>query len=298
MSAPQPVFSYDSGARRESLLDIITNISPHENWLMKNLAKSTATNTLHEWVTDTLTAPAAQSIIEGSDAAHTSTSNPGRVTNWTQIIRTDVTVTDSERARNYPGFQDRYRYEMGKKMEEWGNNSEFNLLRSALVTGLGSGTARTMKGLSSAITTLTTTPSGISLSENMLNAYLQNAWNQGGKVTDLLVGATLKRRISAFTANGTKYFEQQEKELVNVVDQYVSDFGPVSVHLHRYVTQSGDTNFDIIGIQRDKFRVAYFREPEHVELAKTGSATNGMIEGELTLEYLAENSSFTSLKVL
>jgi hypothetical protein len=58
------------------------------------------------------------------------------------------------------------------------------------------------------------------------------------------------------------------------------------------MTVSGDTNFDILGVQPDKFRVAYLREPEHVTLSKTGSATKGMIEGEMTLEYLAESSSF------
>mgnify|MGYP000851019700 FL=1 len=290
------VFSYDSNARRESLLDIITNISPTENYLLSNLAKSKSSNTQHEWVTDTLKTPATNAQIEGSDASFANRTNPGRVTNWTQIVRVDFQVSDSERARNYPQFADRYRYEMSKAMKEWSNDAEFNLVRSTQATGLGSGTARSMVGLKSAISTVATTLSAVSLSENHLNAYLQNAWSQGGKVDTVLVGATLKRRISGFTANGTKQFQQQEKELVNVVDMYISDFGPVKVILHRYVTIAGtDAGQDIVGIQADKFRVAYFREPEHVALAKSGSSTKGMIEGELTLEYLAENSSFKAI---
>lgn len=291
------VFSYDSGARKESLLNIITNISPEEDSLLKDLGKSSASNTLHEWVTDTLKTPAAQTIVEGSDATYANRTNPTRVTNQTQIVRIDLGVSDSERARNYPSFKDRYAYEMDKAMTEWNNDAEFNLLRSTLATGTGSAT-RTMTGLKASITTVATSQSGVSLSETMLNDYVQNAWNQGGRPTDIYVGARLKRRISGFTANTTRYTEAPTKTLVNVVDQYVSDFGVLRVKLHRYMTVSGDTNYDLLGIQPDKFRVAYFREPEHVSLAKTGSATKGMIEGEFTLEYLAENSSFKTSALL
>lgn len=285
------VYTYDSNARKESLLNLISNISPLETSLLTMLGKSSASNTLHEWVSDTLTAAAAQSIVEGSDASFAARTNPTRVQNQTQIIRVDFQVTDTERARNYPGFKDRYAYEMEKAMKEWRNNTEFNLLRSTLATGTGSAT-RTMVGLKGSITTVATAQSGVSLSENQLNDYLQNAWNQGGTPSDVLVGPRLKRRISGFTANSTRNVMADEKKAVNVVDTYVSDFGVVRINLHRYMTVSGDTNYDILGIQPDKFRTAYFREPEHVSLAKTGSSTKGMIEGELTLEYLAENSSF------
>ena len=83
------VFTYDSNARKESLLDIITNISPVENGLISLLGRSSASNTLHEWVTDTLKTPAAQSVVEGSDASFASRTNPTRVQNQTQIVRID-----------------------------------------------------------------------------------------------------------------------------------------------------------------------------------------------------------------
>jgi len=285
------VFSYDSNARKESLLDIITNISPVENGLIKLLGRSSATNTLHEWVTDTLKTPAAQAVVEGSDASFANRTNPTRVQNQTQIVRIDFAVTDTERARNYPGFKDRYAYEMQKAMKEWSNDAEFNLLRSTIATGTGSA-ARTMVGLKAAITTNATAQSGVSLSEAQVNDYMQTAWGTGGEPTDILVGSKLKRRISGFTANTTRQTIAEQEELHNVIDTYYSDFGVFRIRLHRFMTVSGDTNFDILGVQPDKFRVAYLREPEHVTLSKTGSATKGMIEGEMTLEYLAESSSF------
>jgi hypothetical protein len=259
--------------------------------LIKLLGRSSATNTLHEWVTDTLKTPAAQAVVEGSDASFANRTNPTRVQNQTQIVRIDFAVTDTERARNYPGFKDRYAYEMQKAMKEWSNDAEFNLLRSTIATGTGSA-ARTMVGLKAAITTNATAQSGVSLSEAQVNDYMQSAWNAGGEPTDILVGSRLKRRISGFTANTTRQTQAEQEELHNVIDTYYSDFGVFRIRLHRFMTVSGDTNFDILGVQPDKFRVAYLREPEHVTLSKTGSATKGMIEGEMTLEYLAESSSF------
>jgi hypothetical protein len=149
-----------------------------------------------------------------------------------------------------------------------------------------------MIGLKAAITTNATAQSGVSLSEAQVNDYMQTAWTAGGEPTDILVGSKLKRRISGFTSNTTRQSQSENEELHNVVDTYYSDFGVFRIRLHRFITVSGDNNFDILGVQPDKFRVAYLREPEHVTLSKTGSATKGMIEGELTLEYLAENSSF------
>ena len=288
-------FTYDSNARKESLLGFITNIDPTETSLLRDFGQSSASARTHEWVTDTLDTPAAQSIVEGSDASFVGTTNPTRVNNQTQIIRKDFQVTDTERAQNYPGFKDRYAYEMEKAMKNWNNDAEFNLLRQTLATGTGSAT-RTMTGVKASITTNLTSQSGVSLSETILNDYLQNAYTTGGRPDTLYVGPRLKRRITGFTGNNTRYSDAADKQVVNVVDEYVSDFGVVRVKLHRYMTVTNDTHNDILGLQTDKFRVAYLREPQHTPLAKTGSATKGMIEGEFTLEYLAQKSSFSALR--
>jgi hypothetical protein len=287
-------FSYDDAARRESLLDVITNIDPTETQLFTGLGQSRATNTLHEYPVDTLKTPAANTNVEGSDASFsTSRTNPTRSNNITQIVRIDFNVTDTERAINHAGFQDRYAYEMNKAMTEWKNDAEFALMRAAVASGNDS-TARQMNGVKSLITTNATSQSGVSLSETMLNDYLQNAWNQGGNVDEIYVGAALKRRISGFTAGATKFESNDDRRLVNAVDVYESDFGVHKLFKHRYIFQSGtDVNAgDIVGIENDRWYVAFLREPTHTPLAKTGSATKGMIEGELTLEGRAQKSSF------
>ena len=57
--------SYQDVARREDLLDLVTNISPKDTPFTSGLPVKEATNTLHEWVRDALSARAANAQIEG-----------------------------------------------------------------------------------------------------------------------------------------------------------------------------------------------------------------------------------------
>lgn len=281
----------DDKAIREDLYGVITNISPSENSLLSGLARSDASAVTHEWPTDTLKTPGANAQIEGADATYAARTNPTRANNICQIVKIEFAVSGTEDAATQAGFAKRYAYEMDKAMKEWGNDMEFALMRGTIASTSGSA-ARSMKGLKAAITTNATAQSGVSLSENQLNDYLGTCWDQGGEPDEIFVGKTLKRRISGFTAGNTKNVAADDRRLINAVDVYESDFGVLKIFKHRYITQSGDNNLDIVGIQSDKFKVALLRAPKHEPLAKTGDATKGHIVGEGTLEYLAENSSF------
>ena len=288
-------FTYTDAAIRESLLDVITNISPEIDPLYTGLQKSTADQPYHHWLTDTLAAVGTNAQTEGADATYADRTNPVRKTNFTQIVRKDVMVSGSDRASNTAGFKDRYTYEVQKAMKEWRRDAELAILRGSLASGSGSA-ARQMAGIKAQITTLATSQSGVSLSETMLNNYLQNAWNQGGEVDLLLVGGTLKRRIDGFSAisTNTRQVEASTKTLYNTISTYVSSFGTHEVQLHRLVDLSGDVGSTIYGLQRDKWAVSHLRgrEPELVQGAVTGDATKGFVIGELTVEGRAENSSF------
>lgn len=307
-----PTFTYTDQAVRESLLDIITNIDPMEDQLYVSLQKSTADQPLHQWLTDTL-ASVNNALVanasggglgtEGADVTFNTLTNPSRSTNWTQIVVSPFQVSGTDRASNTAGFKDRFAYEMQKAMKAWRRWAEFSLVRSTLVSGsatTGTAAARQLAGVKAQITTNLTSQSGVSLSESMLNSYLQNAWSAGGVVDAVYVGGTLKRRISSFVNTNTRFVEADSESVNNVINIYESDFGRVEVDKHRYVTVSGDNNNDVIGIQKDKWAVAHLRgrEPHYEDIAKTGDSTKGMIIGELTLEGRAQNSSFYTQALL
>ena len=68
----------------------------------------------------------------------------------------------------------------------------------------------------------------------------------------------------------------------------------VKLFAHRYVYVSGDTNYDLVGLNEDLFKIAYLRKPFTRELAKAGDADKGEVVTELTLENLHYNAGFWS----
>jgi len=292
-------YTYDDNARREDLLDIITNISPRETQLMSGLGTSTSKDILHQWLTDTLKSVAANAYVEGVDATYPDRTDPSRLFNYCQIIRVGYDVTDTERAVNTAGFNDRYAYETTKALKEWKNDCEYALMRGTLACGNNS-TARSLKGIKQwLLSNNYTNASGTSLSEALLNDRFQDVWTDGAEVNALYMPMYMKRKVSAFTGGATKNFEQDDRRLVNAVDVYQADAASnVKLFAHRYVTVSGDTNYDVVGINEDYFKVAHLRKPFTRELAKTGDSTKGEVIGELTLECLHENAGFWAEKML
>lgn len=102
------------GANREDLLDLISNISPYDTPFVTSAPKVRANGVLHQWLIDTLAATSTAGAIEGDDWTYTAytTTRPSRLTNYTQIFRKDISVSETQRAVNSAG---------------WGKRPEFSL---------------------------------------------------------------------------------------------------------------------------------------------------------------------------
>jgi hypothetical protein len=249
-------------------------------------------------VQDTLKTVAANAAIEGADASFSKRTAPTRLTNHTQIITVPYEVTGTDRASDTAGFADRYSYEMEKAMKEFKQDQEFALMRGTLVCGSGSA-ARSMAGIKAWLTGNVTAQSGVSYTETTLNDDLQAVWDDGTEVNAIYAPMYIKRKISAFTAGATKNVDSSDKRLVNAIDVYQADAAKnVKLFAHRFVTVSGDTNYDVVGINEDMFRIAYLRNPKNEVLAKTGDADKAQILGEMTLECLSANGGFKRTAVL
>jgi len=275
----------DDASVKESVLDLITNISPTENYFVSNLQRATGNDEFHIVPRDTLRTPSLVAAVEGADATYDG-NDPTTLLNMMHIVSVGFEVTDSEAAVDrYGSPEDRIAYETEKALKDWSDFAEFALVRSTIITGTGSA-ARQMRGLKSSLS-IVTAQSGVSLSETILNNYLQNVWLQGANVDLVAVPIQLKRRISGFNGNGaTKFYNQEDKRLVTPIEIYESDASnkPVKLIAHRYVTVSGDTNYDIVGVETDHFATAWLREPKLRTLAKTGDSEKRQIIGEFTLE--------------
>ena len=276
--------TYDDKAMREDLLDVLTNIDPTETQLVSGLGKSSAKQIRHEWVIDTLTAVKDNAQIEGAAITYHNPTNPARIANYTQIIKQGFKVSDTERAVDTAGFNDRYNYEKMKALRMLKNDMEYALMRGSLATGDASAGARQMRGIKRSLS-LVTSQSGVSLTELILNDYLENVWAEGTEVNAIYAPMYHKRKISAFTANSTLNLDAKDRRLVNAIDVYEADAATlVKLFAHRYVRISTDDNYDLVGIDEDLFKIAYLRTPEIKETVDGGDYTGGNFIVECTLE--------------
>lgn len=296
-------FTYGDAARREDLLDVLTNIDPTEDRLFKLFGKTTAYNTLHEWPTKTLESVGDNAQAEGADAPTDASNNPTRLANITQIFSKTAVVSGTEQAVVQAGFSDRMALEIVDKMKAMSNDIEYALVRGSIASGNAStaaASARRLKGIKNWITTNSVNHSGATLTETLFNDQLEDVWDQGGRANVAVTSMKGKRRISGFTAGSTKNVDAEDKKLVNSVSVYESDAAEtVRLYAHRYVTMSGDygttatPGFDVITLQDDLWKVAILqgRSPKTVDLARNGDAERKQIITELTLESRAEKGN-------
>jgi hypothetical protein len=295
-------FTYGDVGRRESLLDVLTLISPRETQLTTGLPKSRAQNTLHEWITKDLETVGANAQNEGQDAPADAAGNPSRLQNVTQIFAKTAKVSNTEQAVNRVGGN-RMAEELQEKLAAVKNDIEYALVRGSIASGgasTGGTNARQLKGIKNWITTNVSNYSGATLTETVLNDMFESVWNNGGMVDAVYTSMKGKRRISGFTAGSTKEIAADDKRLVNAVDVYEADAAKtVKLFAHRYVTVSGDygttatPGFDLIALQEDTWAVAFLegREPKTIDLAVTGDFQAKEIVTELTLEARAEEAN-------
>jgi len=297
MSNSTAMQTYQAVGNKEDLLDVITNISPLETPMFSAFGKSKAKGTYHEWLSDELAAATANAHVEGADYVFARRNPRVRTGNYTQIFVTPVEVSDTQRAVETAGLEDEYAYQMAKALKEHARDIEYAFASTANTGNSGaSGTARQLKGVMAWITTTNITGTGSgdeTLTETMFNDALQAIWNKGGRPDTVYANGFQKRKISGFTASSTKFVEASEKEIVAGVDVYDSDFGRVKIVADRYMDAA-----QVAILQSDLWKTAVLRPTKHIEVAKVGSATRGVIETELTLESRNEAGSgkITELK--
>lgn len=310
MAQPTNTFdSYDNVGAREDLADVIYNISPVETPFMSNAAKSKATNKLHEWQTDSLaSASTSNAAIDGDDISGGTVAATTRLNNRTQIFTKAVTVADSVSAHNNAGRGDEMAYQMAKRAKELKRDIESTLVyNQAKVTG-NSTLASKLSGLGAWVATNdiiggTGSPAGASpsaggatartdagtkaaLTEANLNLAIRGAWASGGEPNMIMCGPVNKTKITAFVGNATRFKDASDRKIVNAVDIYVSDFGELSVVPNRFQREQ-----DVWVLDMDMWAVAYFRDFQQQELAKTGDSSKRMLLAELTLESRQEAAS-------
>jgi hypothetical protein len=286
--------SFGDASAKEDVLGLIETLTATENQFLNGLGKTQAIATVHSTLTDTLRTAQSRAVAEGADATLLANSTPSRVTNVVESIAIPFGVTGIQDAIDHYHGQTESVRQTRKALTDWGNAAEFDIVRSTLTSG-ASGTAATMKGVIGWIATnATSQTSGTTFNATQLQNILVDVYNKGNgeQITDVFVGALMKRRISSFTAGATKFIQAVDKTVVDSIDVYDSDFGRLRVHLHRYVQVSSDATGRVLGVNMDKWKLAYLRRPYIQDLAVSGDYMKKQVIGDLTVEARNEAVNF------
>jgi hypothetical protein len=278
--------NYSVVGQKEDISDIITNISPTETPFISSIGTEKVTNTLYQWQTDALAAPASTALVEGADASSATLSPTVMLSNTTQILGKAIKISDTTDAVQMHGRGKETAYQMAKAAKELKRNLEYACTGSkqTKVTG-SSSVARQFDGVQAQVDStclVHTGGTGTAMSEANLITALETLWINGVDPKRLLVTGDDSMNVTNFAQASGRYRTipngGEDKTLVNAVDLYVSPFGEVKVVASRFVA-AGDS----IVYSPEFWKLAVLRNWTRETLAKTGDATSMQIIGEFGL---------------
>lgn len=302
---------------REDLEDIIYQISPLETPFQSRAQRGKASQTFHEWQTDSLASAAKNAAIQGDDAAYTTAAPTTRLRNYCQILQKTALVSGTQEAVDKAGRDSEMAYQMAQRSKELKRDLEYALVRNQASTAGAYGATAQLAGLESWIATNKTSlgtgstnqstpgysggtvaaPTDASLggtfTEAALKAVIAACWTAGGDPKTVMVGPRGKQKISgAFNGIATRYRDvpsNAQADIVSGVDLYVSDFGTHQIVPNRFMRDTGtaaavgDGNGCALLLDMEYWEVAWLRPWQSWDLAKTGDAMKKQILGEVTL---------------
>ena len=302
--------TYQTVGIREDLADIIYSISPTETPFMSGVAKTSATNTSHQWQTDSLADVAANAAVEGATISYGTMSATTKLTNYTQISTKAIQVSGTNDAVTSAGRNNELAYQVAKAAKELKRDMETALLSNVAAAAGNATTARKLGGVQTWISSNVDAGSGGSgagggaartdgtqraFTEDQLKGVLRSCFDAGGNPNMIMVGAFNKQKLSGFTGGSTRFDQAEDRRLVTSIDVYESDFGTLQVAPNRFIRGANATaakkGQDALVLEMDYFAVSFLRDFALQTPAQTADADQRFMVAEYTLESRNEAAS-------
>ena len=303
--------TYTTVGIREDLADIIYNISPTETPFMSGVGKTKATNTLHQWQTDALSAVAANAQAEGATITYPTINPTVKLGNYTQISSKSVQLSGTNEATVAAGRNSELAYQVAKSAKELKRDMETALLSNvAAAAGNAGAPTRKLGGVQTWISTNVSAGVGGSgagggairtdgtqraFTETLLKDVLVDCFNSGGNPNMIMVNAFNKQTLSGFTGGSTRFDAAEDRRLITSIDVYESDFGTMQVAPNRFIRGANATaakiGQDALVLEMDMFSVSFLRDFSLQNPAQTADADQRFMVAEYTLESRNEAAS-------
>lgn len=304
MAQPSNTFdTYDAKGIREDLSDIIYNITPDDTPFYSACKKVKATNTLHEWQTDTLRSSATNAHIEGDDTSADAAVATSRLGNYTQIFKNAVTIADTEESVDKAGRKNEIAYQTLKIAREQKLDIEKALFENNAREAGNSTTARELAGAGAWVksnqsigaggaapagdgTDARTDGTQEAFTQAKFDSVMESIWTNGGTPDKVYLSPFQMNVALGFTGGGNsrRNIDAASETVYNSVDVYVTPWGSVE-----FTPSRENRSRDVYIMQSDMWCVGVLRPTKNVGLAKTGDSTKRQVLTELTL--VAKNES-------
>lgn len=279
---------------------LATNISPESTPLTSLIGSVDIANDKYEWVTDALSTPAANAIIEGASITAADITLPTRLYNYAQQLEKTFKISDKQQAiqKKQGGSFDAKQQLMNRTLEVR-RDFEYAITRNTART-LGTATAaQTTGGLAYwLLTSNNATANNIAggsgvITETMLLSAMQAQWDdhEPGNMA-VLCSSTNKLRIDGFSGGAVRNTNVGDKKLTNTVKIYESSFGTFKMIPSRYMA-----NTSVYVLDLDYLKVTKLIPIEHVPLGVTKHAEEHMVHmvGGLKVNAIEAHAAIVSL---
>lgn len=304
MAAPtNSTTTLNSVGIREDLSNLIFRVAAEETPFISNIGRAKASNTFHEWQTETLaSADEDNASLEGDDVGTLGSPNlTTRVGNRCQIFRKTGGVSGTAEAVNMAGRDS----EMARQKLLKGKEAARDLEKRAIgnlasqsesgtdprkmggaiawiTSNVSRGSGGSNGGFSSGQVAAATNGTQRTFTEDQLKTVLATAFGNGGRPSQAYMSGAHKQAASAFTGIADIRVDGPTKKpgtILGAADFYVSDFGTLAFIPHPY----GLTR-NVLLADPDMFKLATLRPWNTKPLAKTGDNERFLLTGEFTLE--------------
>lgn len=282
--------SYATIGNREGLTDVIADLFMDETPLYSMSEKVNAISTKHEWQEDTLASASQTGIVEGADLTYAQSTARTRLYNYTHIRLRNWAVSFTQIAVTTAGVKDDVARELMKAMKAIATDYESILLTTGDRTVGTTAIARQSRGLLKAIASNTGYGSGgasaaatSQLTEDEVNARLQEIWDAGGNPRALICGGFQKRVISKKFSAKTGFtfnIEASTRQAIANINKYEGAFGTLDIIPDKFITSKR-----LAIITPEMIKIAVLRDIQQYKGAPTASTIKGWLEGEMCLQW-------------
>ena len=301
---------------RESLADIIKDISPEDTPALSNFGSGKAYATTEEWQTDALSAAdPTNSVIEGTDTTLSTVNQTTRLANYIQDFEIGFAISNVQDKVRKAGRKSEVSYQVEKAFRQLKIHVEAMLTQNNAAIARVSGTtasrsagletfawavnntagatgAHGTSGSTSVVATdapLTapTDGTGRALTEAQLKASLAAGFTLGARYKMAIMPFAQKQVMASFTgvASTRMTIDLGKKEMAGIigaVDVYVSDGGAIMLTPSANMRNT-TAKMSVLLVDPECVDVLFLQEYEHEELAKTGAYTKHRVGCNATL---------------